>query len=78
MRDQVRQAPLVQRVGQRDPQARGVEGLGQKICRPVLHGFHRRINGAVGGDNDYSATQDVVMNVAQHFHAGHVGQAQIQ
>ena len=70
-------AHVLERLADDDLELVHVEGLGEIVVGPELHGPHRRFRGAVGGHHDHRRLRRGRLDVAQDLDAVAVGQADV-
>ncbi len=69
--------PLRHRARDNEEQVVGIDGLGQEVQRPFLHGHHRVLNAAVRGHDDDHYLGVEVLGRAQHAEPVALGQLQV-
>jgi hypothetical protein len=70
-------AALLERARHQQRQMIGIDGLGEEVHRPFLHGADRVLDAPVGGHDDDGDVGVDVLRGAQHAEAVAFGQAQI-
>ncbi len=71
-------AALLERTVHEEQQMIGIDGLGEKVHRAVLHRPHCVLDAAVGGHDDHRYVGVDVLGRAQHAEAVAVGQPQVR